>query len=36
MSKIVIFKGSPRKNGYTTKWLEQVAKGAKSKGTEVI
>ncbi|MFT8352945.1 flavodoxin family protein [Clostridium saccharoperbutylacetonicum] len=36
MSKVVIFKGSPRKNGYTTKLLEQVAKGAKSKGAEVI
>lgn len=36
MSKIVIFKGSPRKNGYTAKLLEQVAKGAKSKGAEVI
>jgi len=36
MSKVVIFKGSPRKNGYTTKLLEQVANGAKSKGAEVI
>lgn len=36
MSKVVIFKGSPRKNGYTAKLLEQVAKGAKSKGAEVI
>lgn len=36
MSKVVIFKGSPRKNGYTTKLLDQVAKGAKSKGAEVI
>jgi multimeric flavodoxin WrbA len=36
MSKVVIFKGSPRKNGYTTRLLEQVAKGAKSKGAEVI
>lgn len=36
MSKIVIFKGSPRKNGYTAKLLEQVAKGAKSKGSEVM
>ena len=36
MSKVVIFKGSPRKNGDTSKLLEQVAKGAKSKGAEVI
>ena len=36
MSKVVIFNGSPRKNGYTGKLLEQVAKGAKSKGAEVI
>ncbi len=36
MSKVVIFKGSPRKNGYTSRLLEQVAKGVKSKGAEVI
>lgn len=36
MSKVVIFKGSPRKKGYATKLLDQVAKGAKSKGAEVI
>lgn len=36
MSKIVIFNASPRKNGYTAKLLEQVGKGAKSKGAEVI
>lgn len=36
MSKVVIFKGSPRKNGYTTRLLEQVAKGAKTKGAEII
>ncbi|MBU3202354.1 flavodoxin family protein [Clostridium estertheticum] len=36
MSKIVVFNGSPRKNGYTAKLLEQVVKGAKAKGTEVI
>jgi multimeric flavodoxin WrbA len=36
MSKVIIFKGSPRKNGYTAKLLEQVSKGAKSKGAEVI
>lgn len=36
MSKIVIFNGSPRKNGYTSKLLAQVAEGAKSKGAEII
>ncbi|WP_077612477.1 flavodoxin family protein [Clostridium sp. Marseille-P2415] len=36
MSKVVIFKGSPRKNGYTAKLLEQVAKGAGSKGADII
>ena len=36
MSKIVILNGSPRKNGYTAKLLEQVVKGAKSKGAEVM
>ncbi|AJH01963.1 flavodoxin [Clostridium beijerinckii] len=36
MSKVVIFNASPRKNGYTAKLLEQVGKGAKSKGAEVI
>ena len=36
MSKVVIFNGSPRKNGYTSKLLKQVEKGAKSKGAEVI
>ncbi|MFT8350748.1 flavodoxin family protein [Clostridium saccharoperbutylacetonicum] len=36
MSKVVIFNGSPRKNGYTSKLLEQVVKGAESKGAEVI
>jgi len=36
MSKVVIFNGSPRKNGYTSKLLEQVVKGAKSKGAEVM
>lgn len=36
MSKVVIFNGSPRKNGYTSKLLAQVANGAKSKGAEVI
>lgn len=36
VSKIVIFNGSPRKNGYTSKLLEQVSKGAQSKGAEVV
>lgn len=36
MSKIVIFNGSPRKNGYTSKLLAQVVIGAKSKGAEVV
>lgn len=36
MSKVVIFYGSPRKNGYTSKLLRQVAEGAKSKGAEVM
>lgn len=36
MSKIVVFNGSPRKNGYTAKLLAQVVNGAKSKGAEVI
>lgn len=36
MSKVVIFNASPRKNGYTAKLLEQVGKGAKSRGAEVI
>ncbi|WP_196599616.1 flavodoxin family protein [Pectinatus frisingensis] len=36
MTKVVIFNGSPRKNGYTIKLLEKVAKGAESKGAEII
>lgn len=36
MSKVVIFNSSPRKNGYNAKLLEQVAKGAQSKGAEII
>jgi multimeric flavodoxin WrbA len=36
MSKVVVFKGSPRKNGYTSKLVEQVVKGAKSQGAEII
>ena len=36
MGKIVVFKGSPRKNGYSTKLVEQVISGAKDAGAEVI
>lgn len=36
MSKIVVFKGSPRKNSYSTKVLEQIIDGAKSKGAEIV
>jgi Multimeric flavodoxin WrbA len=36
MTKVVLFNGSPRKNGYTTKLLEQLAEGARSKGADVI
>jgi Multimeric flavodoxin WrbA len=36
MSKVVVFNGSPRTNGYTTKLLAQVAAGAKSRGAEII
>jgi multimeric flavodoxin WrbA len=36
VSKVVIFNGSPRKNGYTAKLLEQVARGSKSEGAEII
>lgn len=36
MGKIVVFKGSPRKNGYSTKLVEQVISGAKDSGAEVI
>ena len=35
MSKIVAFVGSPRKNGYTSKLIEESIRGAKSKGAEV-
>jgi len=35
MSKIIAFLGSPRKNGYTTKLVEETIKGAKSSGAEV-
>lgn len=33
--KIVLFYGSPRKEGLTTKLLREVARGAKEKGLEV-
>lgn len=36
MSKVVIFNGSPRKNGNTSKLLKEVKKGAESKGAETI
>lgn len=36
MRKIVAFVGSPRKNGFSTKLLNQVIEGAKSAGAEVI
>lgn len=36
MSKLVAFIGSPRKNGDTTKLVEQVIAGAKSEGAEVV
>lgn len=36
MSKVVMFNASPRKNGYNSKLLEQVAKGAQSKGAEIV
>ncbi|MGI6117189.1 MAG: flavodoxin family protein [Bilifractor sp.] len=35
MSRIIVFKGSPRKNSFSTKLLEQVVKGAKSKGAAI-
>lgn len=35
MSKIIAFIGSPRKNGYTSKLIEEAIKGAESKGAEV-
>ncbi len=34
--KIVVFKGSPRKNGFSAKLLNQVIEGAKSAGAEII
>lgn len=33
--KIVVFNGSPRKNGYTAKLLEEAIRGAQSTGAEV-
>lgn len=36
MKKIVVFNGSPRKNGYTSKLLAKVIEGAKSEGASVI
>lgn len=36
MPKVVIFNGSPRKNGCTSKLLKEVKKGAESKGAETI
>ncbi|MGE5397478.1 MAG: flavodoxin family protein [Chitinophagales bacterium] len=36
MPKVVIFNGSPRKNGYTSKLLKEVKKGAEANGAETI
>ena len=36
MKKIVVFLGSPRKNGYSARLAEQVIAGAKSKGADVM
>ncbi len=36
MKKIVVFLGSPRKNGYSAKLTEQVIAGAKSKGADIM
>lgn len=36
MSKIVVFIGSPRKDGFSTKLLNQVVEGAKAAGAEVV
>ena len=35
MRKIIAFIGSPRKHGYTYKLIQEVIKGAQSKGSEV-
>lgn len=36
MSKVVIFNGSPRKNGYTSKLLNEIKNGAESAGAKTI
>jgi len=36
MSKVVIFNGSPRKNGYTSKLLAEVTKGAEAAGAQTV
>lgn len=35
MSYVVAFQGSPRKDGYTSRLIEEVIKGAKARGAEV-
>jgi len=36
MSKVIVFRGSPKKNGTTAALLAEVIKGVKSKGAEVV
>ena len=36
MSKLVVFYGSPRPDGFTARLLDQVAAGAAAAGAEVI
>lgn len=36
MSKIVIFNGSPRKNGTVSQIINEIEKGAREAGTEII
>jgi len=36
MKKIIVFNGSPRKNGFSSRLIAQVVKGAKSKGADVM
>lgn len=36
MSKVVIFNGSPRKNGCTAKLLTEIRKGAESQGSQIV
>lgn len=36
MGKIIVFLGSPRKSGFSTQLVDEVIRGAKSKGAEVI